>query len=82
MNVTFGHFQLAMNNLDTASGHPSFASKTTYEALAVDSGEESEEEQIPEPASQLTPPERYLCDHRLPHFLFIYSLVTVLRSLK
>ncbi|KAJ7462349.1 phosphatidate cytidylyltransferase [Mycena galericulata] len=33
----------------STSTRPSFASKTTFDSLAVDSGEETEEEEIPEP---------------------------------
>ncbi|KAJ7132759.1 cytidylyltransferase family-domain-containing protein [Mycena crocata] len=38
-----------------SSTRPSFASKTTYDSLAVDSGEETEEEEIPEPSSSAAP---------------------------
>ncbi|KAJ7783220.1 cytidylyltransferase family-domain-containing protein [Mycena metata] len=36
------------------STRPSFASKTTFDSLAVDSGEETEEEEIPEPPAAST----------------------------
>lgn len=47
--VTNAHIKLI-----TMSGRPSFASKTTFEALAVDSGEESEEEVVEAPVLEPT----------------------------
>jgi phosphatidate cytidylyltransferase len=48
-----------MSRATTPSGRATVASRTTFEALAVDSGEESEEEQV---AAQPTPPpERSVC---------------------
>jgi hypothetical protein len=38
-------------HLNMSSGRPSFASKTTFDSLDVDSGEETEEEEVPEPPS-------------------------------
>ncbi|KAJ7901874.1 phosphatidate cytidylyltransferase [Mycena olivaceomarginata] len=40
-----------------SSGRPSFASKTTFDSLDVDSGEETEEEEVPEPPSARPFPE-------------------------
>ncbi|KAJ6499934.1 cytidylyltransferase family-domain-containing protein [Mycena vitilis] len=37
-----------------SSARPSFASKTTFDSLAVDSGEETEDEEIPDPPASTT----------------------------
>ncbi|KAJ7188192.1 phosphatidate cytidylyltransferase [Mycena filopes] len=39
----------------TSTARPSFASKTTFDSLAVDSGEETDEEEAPEPLAPTTP---------------------------
>jgi hypothetical protein len=40
-----------MNRSSTPNARPVFASKTAFEGLPVDSGEDSEDEQLPDPSS-------------------------------
>lgn len=49
----------SMSRIGTPSGQATVASRTTFEALTVDSGEDSEEEQVA--AQQTPPPERSVC---------------------
>lgn len=63
-----------------ASGRPIFASKTTYDLLAVDSGEESEEELVEQPDVTLEQNvERLVCRHTGRNILF-YSLCALSSS--
>jgi phosphatidate cytidylyltransferase len=59
-----------MSRIGTPSGQATVASRTTFEALTVDSGEDSEEEQV---AAQPTPPpERSVCKLLCAVFLFMF----------
>lgn len=50
-----------MSRAGTPSGRATVASKTTFEALAVDSGEESADEEVEQP----TTPDRSECSNPL-----------------
>ena len=71
-----------MSRAGTPSGRATVASRTTFEALPVDSGEESEEEQEEQVVGQPTPPpERSVC--RLMCTIGIHTASTVnLRNLQ